>query len=199
MADAAAGVTIPLTPRWQIEPSVRGGYPHIVGGGVTVGYKFPLPQKTKHEKNPPVIQYVEVIKTLPPNEIIKRIMISEVEFILFGPDIGRYNIGIDRDAQGLNELVLNSIAKTLKENSNLRVRIEGHANPVTAKPHEADELMILSRRRANVVAEQLKTKGVSEDQIVVIAYGGTRTVTSEHDIWNRNRRVELIVIQVNTD
>ena len=190
MADAAAGVTIPLTPRWHIEPSVRGGYPHIAGASVTIGYKFPLPQRTK-------IEYI--IKTLPPNEIIKRIMISEVEFILFGPDIGRYNIGIDHDAQGLNELVLNSIAKTLKENSNLRVRIEGHANPVTANPHEAKELMTLSMLRANVVAEQLKTKGIREEQIVVIAYGGTRTVTSEHDIRNRNRRVELIVIQVNTD
>jgi len=199
MADAELGVTIPLTPRWHIEPSVRGGYPHIVGGSIIVGYKFQLPQKTKYEKTPPVIQYVETIKTLPPNEIIKRIMISEVEFILFGPDIGQYNIGIDHDAQGLNELVLNSIAKTLKENSNLRVRIEGHANPVTANPHEAKELMTLSMLRANVVAEQLKTKGIREEQIVVIAYGGTRTVTSEHDIRNRNRRVELIVIQVNTD
>ena len=59
--------------------------------------------------------------------------------------------------------------------------------------------MTLSKLRANVVAEQLKAKGIREEQIVVIAYGGTRTVTSEHDIWNRNRRVELIVIQVNTD
>jgi len=192
MADAAAGITIPLSSRWHIEPSARGGYPHILGAGVTIGYKFPLPQKTK-------TQYVEFIKTLPPNEIIKRIMISEVEFILFGPDISKYNDGIDHDAQSLNELVLNSIAKTLKENSNLRVRIEGHANPVTTNPREADELMTLSTRRANVVAEQLKTRGITEEQMVVIAYGGTRTVTSEHDIWNRNRRVELIVIQVNTD
>jgi len=194
MADAALGVTIPLSPRWHIEPSVRGGYPHIAGGGITVGYKFPLPQKVKSE-----IQVVEIIKTLPPNEIIKRIMISEVEFILFGPDIGKYNIGIDRDAQGLNELVLNNIAKVLKDNPDFRVRIEGHANPVTTDPHEADELMTLSTLRANVVAEQLKAKGVNEEQMVVIAFGGTRTVTSDHDIWNRNRRVELIVIQINTD
>jgi len=199
MADAAAGITIPLNPRWHIEPSVRGGYPHIAGAAVTAGYKFPLPQKTKYEKAPPVIEYVEIIKTLPPNEIIKRIMISEIEYILFGPDIGRYNIGIDRDAQGLNELVLNSIAKSLKENPGLRVRIEGHANPVTTDSHEADELMTLSTLRANVVAGQLKTKGVNEGQMVVIAYGGTRTVTSDHDIWNRNRRVELIVIQINND
>jgi outer membrane protein OmpA-like peptidoglycan-associated protein len=59
--------------------------------------------------------------------------------------------------------------------------------------------MALSTMRASVVAERLRAKGVSDEQMVVIAFGGTRTVTSDHDIWNRNRRVELIVIQVNTD
>jgi hypothetical protein len=199
MADIAMGLTIPLTARWHIEPLVRGGYPHIVGGGVTAGYKIPLPQKTKYAELPPVIEHVEVIRTLPPNEIIKRIMITEVEFILFGPDIGKYNVGIDRDARGLNELVLNTISKMLKENPDLRVRIEGHANPVTTDPHEADELMALSSLRSNAVAGELRTRGVGEEQMVIISFGGTRTVTSDHDIWNRNRRVELIVIQVNTD
>ncbi|MDR2701964.1 MAG: OmpA family protein [Spirochaetaceae bacterium] len=196
MADAAAGVTIPLTPRWHIEPSIRGGYPHIAGFGITAGYKFPLPQGVKGQSS---VEHVELIRTLPPNEIIKRIMISAVEFILFGPDIGRYNVGIDHDAQGLNELVLNSIAKMLKENPDFRVRIEGHANPITTDPKEADILMALSSQRANAVVAQLKARGVNEEQMVVIAFGGTRTVTHDHDIWNRNRRVELIVIQVNTD
>jgi hypothetical protein len=199
MADAAAGITIPLGSRWHIEPTVRGGYPHILGGGITAGYKFPLPQKTKYQQLPPEVERIEIIKTLPPNEIIKRIMIAAVEYVLFGPDIGRYNVGVDRDAQGLNELVLNNTAKMLKENPDLRVRIEGHANPVTTDTNEADELMALSTMRASMVAEQLRAKGVSEEQMVIIAFGGTRTVTSDHDIWNRNRRVELLIIQVNTD
>jgi len=199
MADAALGATIPLTPRWHIEPAIRGGYPHILGGGVTVGYKFPLPQAALVETGKTEVKTAEAVKTLLPNEIIKKILITEVEFILFGPDIGKYNVGIDRDAQGLNELVLNSVSKMLKENSNLRVRIEGHANPVTTDPREADELMALSALRSNSVAEQLKARGISEEQMVVISFGGTRTVTSDHDIWNRNRRVELIVVLVNTD
>jgi len=179
--DAAAGVTIPLTSRWHIEPVVRGGYPHIAGVGLTAGYKFPLYQQ------------------FPSTAIIKRIMITAVEYILFGPDIGKYNVGIDHDAEGLNELVLNNIAQTLKENPHFQVRIEGHANPVTNNPDEAGRLMTLSSIRAREVAAQLKAKGVNEGQMVIIAFGGTRTVTSEHDIWNRNRRVELIVMQVNTD
>jgi hypothetical protein len=35
--------------------------------------------------------------------------------------------------------------------------------------------------------------------MAVIAYGGTRTVTREHDIWNRNRRVELILMQIDNE
>jgi outer membrane protein OmpA-like peptidoglycan-associated protein len=199
LADAAVGITIPLSPRWHLEVSVRGGYPHIGGFSLTAGYKFPLPEKTKYQDVPPIIEYVEIERTLPPNDIINRIMITSIEFILFGPDIGHYNVGIDHDAQGLNELTLNSVAQMLKDNPAYRVRVEGHANPVTTDPKEADELMALGAMRANAVAEQLKARGVSEEQMVIISYGGTRTVTSDHDIWNRNRRVELIVIQVNTD
>ncbi|MDR0312045.1 MAG: OmpA family protein [Treponema sp.] len=197
--DAAAGITIPLTPRWHIEASIRGGYPHIAGFSITAGYKFPLPEKTRYQDTSAVAINTETVRMLPPVEIIKRTMISAVEFILFGPDIGEYNVGIDHDAQGLNELALNSTARLLMENPDFLVRVEGHANPVTTDPREADELMALGSKRAHAVADQLRARGVSEEQMVIISYGGTRTVTSDHDIWNRNRRVELIVIQVDTN
>jgi len=202
LLDAALGLTIPLTRRWHLEPLVRGGYPHIFGASLTAGYKFPLPQKTITNYQKTTVtetQYVEVMKTLPPEEIVKRITIFAVEFVLFGPDIGRYNIGIDRDAQQLNELVLNYVSDTLREHPNYRVRIEGHANPYTINVSEIEDLQILSAMRSDVVASQLREKGVSEEQIVMIAYGGTRTATSEWDVRNRNRRVELIIIQVDVD
>lgn len=192
LGDVAAGVTIPLTKKWHIEPSVRGGYPHVWGVSVTAGYKFPLPEKGKISTN-------YIMKDLPPKEIVKRIMISSVEYILFSGDIGRYNVGIDRDAQGLNELVLDSIAQFLKDNPDCVVRIEGHANPITVDPTEAEELLMLSRQRSIAVADQLRQRGVPNDQMALIYYGGTRTVTSDHEIWNRNRRVELIIIQIDND
>jgi hypothetical protein len=195
LADAAVGVTIPLSARWHVEPSLRGGYPHIAGFSLTAGYKFPLPKKTKYYDR---TDYITILKSLPPEEITKLLIISLNEFILFGPDIGKYNVGIDRDAQGLNELVLNSAAQTLKENPAYLLRIEGNANPVTTDPNEADELMTLSVMRANAVAAQLKARGVGDEQMVIIAFGGTRTVTHDHRIWNRNRRVELLIIQVDS-
>jgi len=196
LADAGIGITVPLTERWHIEAMGRGGYPHLFGASVTAGYKFPLPEKIKYQKE---TERVEVVKTMTPNEIIKVIKITSIEYIIFGPDIGSYNVGIDRDAQQLNELVLNQIASDLKENPDYRLRIEGHANPYTINHSEAEDLMALSALRSNTVAEQLRQRGVSDDQMVLIAYGGTRNATSEWDIRNRNRRVELMVIQVDLD
>ncbi|MCL2705203.1 MAG: OmpA family protein [Spirochaetaceae bacterium] len=187
--DVATGVTIPLSERWHIEPQIRAGYPHIAGASITAGYKFKLPKKT-------IYQDIEVIKTIPPSEIVKIIKITAIEFILFGPDIGRYNIGIDRDAQQLNELVLNYTAQTLKDNPDFRVRIEGHANPFTINISEAEDLMALSTMRSDTISEQLRQRGVSDEQMVIVAFGGTRNATSEWDVRNRNRRVELMIIQV---
>ncbi|MDR0475956.1 MAG: OmpA family protein [Treponema sp.] len=185
MFDAAAGVTIPLGPRWHIEPSVRGGYPHIAGFSLTAGYKFPLKYKQTGRMSA--------------DEIIKHIMIAGVDFIMFGPDTGQYNTNIDRDAQGLNELVINNIAGMLKEHPDYRVRIEGHANPVTYASGEPERLLALSRMRADAVARLLKSKEVAEEQMVIAAFGGERIITKDQSIRNRNRRVELIVIQANND
>jgi len=44
LLDAAAGVTIPMSSRWHIEPSVRVGYPFIAGASVTAGLKLPMRQ-----------------------------------------------------------------------------------------------------------------------------------------------------------
>ena len=186
--DMTAGITIPLSDRWQLEPSFRIGYPFIGGASITAGIKFPLRQPARTE-------YVEVIRTLPPIETVRTIMIALVEYIIFGPDISDFNVGIDADARSLNELVLYNVAKVLKDNPDYLVRIEGHANPVTHETGEIQILLSLSRERANVVAGQLRDLGVDEGQISVAAHGGTRILASDHDHWNMNRRVELMVIQ----
>jgi len=207
MADASVGTTIPLTQRWYIEPSVRTGYPHIWGIDLTAGYKFPLRQKTEYievireikSEIPVEVVHENLIETAPvyisTNEVLRRIVIPSVEFILFGPDIGIYNSGIDHDAQELNELVIIFAAGMLNEYPDLNVRIQGHANPVTTDPDEYNELMALSNKRANEVAAQLIKRGVSEEQIHTYYYGGTMTVTRDRAIWNKNRRVELIIYQ----
>ena len=197
LADGTIGVTIPLSQNWYIEPSVSGGYPFMGAASITAGYKFPLGKKVViHE-----LEYVEVIRALPPSEIIKRIMINQVEYIIFAADVSRFNYGVDRDAQALNELVLNHAARLLRENRDYHVRLEGHANPVSGAAGELEELVKLSTERAEEVARQLIARGVREDQVVVIAYGGARVLVNatDHDHWNMNRRVELMIIQVDAE
>jgi outer membrane protein OmpA-like peptidoglycan-associated protein len=184
MFDAATGITIPLGSRWHIEPSVRGGYPHIAGFSLTAGYKFPFPQKGK-SRGPSS------------NDIIKRIHIASFDTILFGPDTEQYNADVDPGTRDLNDRILNSTAEMLKEHPEFRVRIEGHANPVTKTSGEAARLMVLSRKRADVIAGKLREKGVKEEQMVITAFGGTRIIS--YDTRNINRRVELIVVQVNNE
>ncbi|MCL2411093.1 MAG: OmpA family protein [Treponema sp.] len=196
MADSALGIAVPLFDRWTIEASGRFGYPHIWGGSITAGLKFPLPEKIITDTR---VDIIEIDRALPSHEAVSRIIIPAIEFVLFGPDIGSYNVGIDTDARQLNELVLNAITRMLSEDSGLRVRIEGHANPHTINQSEADDLMALSVMRANVVADQLRARGVSDEQIVLVAFGGTRTATNEWDVRNRNRRVELMIIQFDTN
>ena len=202
--DGTLGMTIPLGQRWVIEPSVRGGYPFIWGAALTFGYKFPVPQRTIYQEGPVRVHYqerinyqdrVEYISVPITNEIIKRIVVSRVDYILFGPDISNYNAGIDADGRSLNDLVLTSVVQVLKDNQNSRVRLEGHANPVTNSPYEIQELSALSANRAYEISRLLREKGVSENQIIVAALGGTRTLTEEQARWNMNRRVELIVFQ----
>jgi len=170
MLDAAVGITIHLTSTWHIEPAVHGGYPHIVGAGITIGKKIPLRP--------------ECVKSAFPSK-----------FIMFGAYTGEYNVEIGRDTMKQNELALNDIAKKLMANPNYRVRIEGHANPVMNNPDETNSLMTLSKTRANTVAGLLKAKGVREEQMVIIAYGGARPVTNDQRYWDRNRRVELVIFQ----
>ena len=57
---------------------------------------------------------------------------------------------------------------------------------------------MLSRQRSLAVAEQLKQRGISDDQMVLVFLGGAKTIIplSDTDHRNRNRRVELILVQI---
>jgi hypothetical protein len=197
--DATAGLTIPLSQRWYVEPSIRAGYPFIVGATVTAGVRFPIRRAAATPEFRGATEYVEIVRTLPASEIIRSILITQVEYVMFGPDVSRYNVGIDADGRALNDLVVNQVAQVLRGNPALFVRVEGHANPVSHDPDEINELLVLSEARANEVAGLLRERGVDEGQIVVIAQGGSRILAGDHDHWNVNRRVELMIKQVDVN
>ena len=200
LADLTVGINIPIGSRWHIEPSFRGGYPFRFGASLTFGHRIPLPQRTVREVVKDY-EYVEIIRNLPVDEIVRRVLVNQVEHILFAPNISVFNQDIDYDARALNDMVLNNTAQLLRGSEDLRVRIEGHANPVTNDPSEYNDLLALGKNRADEIARLLMIRGVSEEKIVIADHSGERAIASsrDYDRSNMNRLVELLIIQIDAN
>ena len=104
-----------------------------------------------------------------------------LENVTFGTGSARLQAG--------SYVELDSIAKVLTANPNLRVEIGGHTD-VSAAP--ADN-MHLSNLRAEAVRNYLVARGVPFQQVVARGYGGTKPRTPDTTPQGRaaNRRIEL--------
>ena len=100
----------------------------------------------------------------------------------------------DRVFFATNESILTTKARDtlrkqaawLRENSNVNVVIEGHADERGTGEYN----LALGERRANAAKDYLMTYGVSADRISVISYGKERPVDSGSNplSWSKNRR-----------
>ena len=77
-------------------------------------------------------------------------------------------------------------AAWLRENSNVNVVVEGHADERGTREYN----LALGERRANAAKDYLMTYGISENRISVISYGKERPVDSGSNplAWSKNRR-----------
>ena len=77
-------------------------------------------------------------------------------------------------------------ATWLRENSDVNVVIEGHADERGTREYN----LALGERRANAAKDYLMTYGVSADRISVLSYGKERPVDSGSNplAWSKNRR-----------
>jgi len=82
---------------------------------------------------------------------------------------------------------LNKIVKVMKENPELKIKIEGNTDNVEKN---ADNL---SEGRANAVKTYLVSKGISSDRIEVEGVGSTMPIGDNNTTAgrNKNRRVEI--------
>ncbi len=73
--------------------------------------------------------------------------------------------------------------------SNVKVRIEGHADERGADKYNHE----LGKERAEFVANELAALGVSKNNLEVVSHGKNKPVSSGHDeeSWQSNRRVEI--------
>lgn len=103
-------------------------------------------------------------------------------------DFNRYNIKKEYIP------LLNEVVRVLKENPNVRVRIEGFTDDVGPKAYN-DRLAL---RRAQEVKRYLVRAGVPAERIEVAGFGKERYIADNRTPIGRftNRRAEFIIIQV---
>ena len=84
---------------------------------------------------------------------------------------------------------LRAHATYLKNNSNAKVRLEGHADERGTREYN----VALSERRSQAVEKFLRVQGVSSSQIEVVSYGEEKPAAmgSSEEAMAQNRRVEL--------
>ena len=77
-------------------------------------------------------------------------------------------------------------AAWLRDNSNINIVIEGHADERGTREYN----LALGERRANSAKDYLITYGISADRISVISYGKERPVDAGSNplSWSKNRR-----------
>jgi OOP family OmpA-OmpF porin len=86
--------------------------------------------------------------------------------------------------------VLDKAVKTLKDNPDLRVVVEGHTDSIGSEAYNQK----LSERRAEAVRAYLVSQGIAASRISTRGYGKTRPVASNKTEAGRaeNRRAEII-------
>lgn len=89
-------------------------------------------------------------------------------------------------------LSLGKLAKVLGEHPDRRVIIEGHTDSAGSAEYNRQ----LSQRRAEAVADFMRSQGVPEDRIMARGYGEAYPVTTNETVAGRqqNRRVEIVLM-----
>ena len=100
----------------------------------------------------------------------------------------------DRVFFATNEIILTTRSRDtlrkqagwLRENSDVNVVLEGHADERGTREYN----LALGERRANAAKDYLMTYGISSNRISVISYGKERPVDSGSNplSWSKNRR-----------
>lgn len=84
---------------------------------------------------------------------------------------------------------LRAHARYLQENSDAKVRLEGHTDERGTREYNIG----LGERRSQSVEQFLRVQGVSADQLETVSYGEEKPAKEGSDemAWAQNRRVEL--------
>lgn len=88
--------------------------------------------------------------------------------------------------------VLDENARSLRANSGMKIRIEGHCDERGTVEYN----LALGEKRAQAAKNYLVSLGIAENRITIISYGKERPLdpSSNEDAWAKNRRDEFIIL-----
>ncbi len=86
---------------------------------------------------------------------------------------------------------LESNAAFLKNNSSVKIEVEGHCDERGGVQYN----LALGENRARAVKKYLKAMGVSSSRVRTVSYGKERPVAFGHDeaAWSQNRRANFVI------
>jgi peptidoglycan-associated lipoprotein len=111
---------------------------------------------------------------------VKEFVFEDVHF-----DFDRYSLRPEA-VRALDEAI-----KTLQENPDLRIEVEGH----TCNIGTAEYNLALGERRANAVRDYLTSRGVGADRLRTVSYGEERPKhdNAREETRRLNRRAAMVV------
>jgi flagellar hook assembly protein FlgD/outer membrane protein OmpA-like peptidoglycan-associated protein len=112
-------------------------------------------------------------------------------------------VSVEPDKAAKNQATLVRLAEIFKKYSKYKIQIEGHANlvnfdnPAKAKIEQEQELLPLSKRRADAIRDALVKEGIEAGRITTVGIGAAAPVVPFSDLDNRwkNRRVEFLLVR----
>jgi peptidoglycan-associated lipoprotein len=86
--------------------------------------------------------------------------------------------------------VIAAHAQYLIANPGQHITLDGHADERGSREYN----IALGEQRAKSVANMMKVKGVSENQLQIVSYGEEKPAVfgSDESAWEQNRRVEIV-------
>lgn len=117
-----------------------------------------------------------------------------VPAISFDPDAATFDTLTERQRRS-NDMILRTVVKGLKKFEKYNIIVQGHANNVSGtEEEEINELIPLSKARAETIKKELINLGIPEYRIKAEGKGGREPIASGENA-SLNRRVEFILVE----
>ena len=121
-----------------------------------------------------------------------------VNTIYFDPDKATFN-RISAAQRKSNNDTLDILSLQIKSRGSVKVLVQGYANNVSNTEWEnVNELIPLSRLRANTIMNLLVKRGIDSEILSYEGLGGANPIAAweDRESWWKNRRVEFIVTKI---